>query len=52
VSAPDAGSAWNLRCLVRERLVAHLAEHHPEALPRVRTTDEGRGAAAAEAALR
>jgi small-conductance mechanosensitive channel len=49
VSAADAGRAWNLRCLVRERLVAHLAERHPEALPRVRTSGEERAAAAGAA---
>jgi small-conductance mechanosensitive channel len=35
-SAPDASSAWNLRCEVRERLVEFLQRHHPEALPRLR----------------
>ncbi len=36
VSAQDSGSAWNLRCALREHIVAWLAEHHPEALPRTR----------------
>jgi len=36
VSAVDAPTAWDLRCEVRERLVAYLREHHPDALPRVR----------------
>lgn len=35
-SAADAPTLWDLRCLVRERLVGWLREHHPEALPRVR----------------
>jgi len=37
VSARDAPTAWNLRCEIRERLVAFLQEHHPGALPRLRT---------------
>lgn len=36
VSARDSGSAWELRCEVREGLVRYLAEHHPDALPRMR----------------
>jgi small-conductance mechanosensitive channel len=36
VSAPDAPSLWDLRCLVRERLVAWVWEHHRDALPRMR----------------
>jgi small-conductance mechanosensitive channel len=37
VSARDAPTLWDLRCLVRERLVGWLREHHPQALPRLRT---------------
>jgi hypothetical protein len=40
-SAADAASAWDLRCEIRERLVAYLQERHPDALPRVRATIEG-----------
>jgi small-conductance mechanosensitive channel len=36
VSAHDAGTLWDLRCLVRERLVSWLVANHPEALPRWR----------------
>ncbi len=36
VSASDAPTLWDLRCLVRERLVGWLRERHPEALPKVR----------------
>jgi small-conductance mechanosensitive channel len=32
-SAPDSGNAWDLRCLVREKLIAFLQEQHPYALP-------------------
>lgn len=36
VSAVDAGTLWDLRCHVRERLIGWLRRHHPEALPRHR----------------
>jgi small-conductance mechanosensitive channel len=36
VSAHDAGSLWDLRCLVRERLVAWVFEHQRNSLPRLR----------------
>jgi small-conductance mechanosensitive channel len=42
VSAPDAAALWDLRCLVRERLVVHVWEHQREALPRVRAELDGR----------
>ncbi|MEV4811936.1 mechanosensitive ion channel family protein [Micromonospora avicenniae] len=37
VSAADAGSLWDLRCLVREHLVAWVRDQRPTAMPRVRT---------------
>jgi small-conductance mechanosensitive channel len=41
VSAPDAGSAWNLRCLVRERLIAFLQSYEGgRYLPRTRVQME------------
>src|SRR5256714_4356339 len=36
VSAADAPSLWDLRCIVRERLVGWLREQHPESLPKTR----------------
>lgn len=36
VSASDAGKAWDLRCLVREQMVAFIQEHYPGSLPRIR----------------
>jgi hypothetical protein len=36
VSAADAGALWDLRCLVRERLVGWVWEHQQGALPRLR----------------
>ncbi|MEV1145505.1 mechanosensitive ion channel domain-containing protein [Micromonospora sp. NPDC049799] len=37
VSAANAGSLWDLRCLVREHLVAWVRDHRPTAMPRLRT---------------
>jgi small-conductance mechanosensitive channel len=36
VSAADAPTLWDLRCLVREHLVAWIRERQPTALPRTR----------------
>ncbi len=36
VSAASAGDAWNLRCEVREKLLAFLQRSRPSALPRLR----------------
>lgn len=36
LSAADSSKAWDLRCLVRERLLRFLQEKYPESLPRVR----------------
>lgn len=33
LTAADAWQLWDLRCSVREHLIAWLAEHHPESLP-------------------
>jgi len=46
-SAADSGNAWNLRCEIREKLIAYLQEQYPWALPRIRTTLEGGSAASA-----
>ena len=37
VSAGDAGQAWDLRCLVRERLIDFVRRDWPQFLPRMRT---------------
>ena len=42
-SAKDAPTLWNLRCEIREKLVAYVREHHPEALPALRTRVEAPG---------
>ncbi|WP_434743633.1 mechanosensitive ion channel family protein [Micromonospora sp. SH-82] len=36
VSAADSGSLWDLRCVVREHLVAWVRDQRPTALPRMR----------------
>jgi small-conductance mechanosensitive channel len=36
MSAPDAPTAWDLRCEVREKLVSYLQERYPQSLPRTR----------------
>jgi small-conductance mechanosensitive channel len=38
VSARTSPAAWDLRCEVREKLIAFLQDELPEALPRVRAT--------------
>ena len=51
MSAATSPIAWDLRCLVREKLIVFLQENYPEALPRYRIelekddpqTDEGAG---------
>ena len=37
-SAADASLAWDLRCEVREQLVAFVQRNYPESLPRIRAT--------------
>ncbi|MDH3506830.1 MAG: mechanosensitive ion channel family protein, partial [Gammaproteobacteria bacterium] len=46
VSAKDGGSAWDLRCEVREKLVRFLAQNYPETLPRIRAQLDGEHKAA------
>lgn len=41
MSAPDSGSAWDLRCHVREKLIAFLQERFPASLPRTRAEISG-----------
>jgi small-conductance mechanosensitive channel len=37
VTADDAGKNWNLRCRVREGLLAFIRQNMPESLPKLRT---------------
>jgi small-conductance mechanosensitive channel len=48
VSSADSGRNWDLRCHVREGLIAYVQTHHPESLPRWRGELERTGHAAAE----
>jgi hypothetical protein len=36
MSSPDAPSSWDLRCEVREKLLAYLRDRYPASLPRLR----------------
>lgn len=36
MSASDGGRAWDLRCLVREKLVQFLQQRYPQSLPKTR----------------
>jgi small-conductance mechanosensitive channel len=36
MSAPDSGKAWDLRCYVREKLIAYLQQKYPQSLPKMR----------------
>jgi len=36
MSAVDSPKAWDLRCLVRERLITFVQEHYPQCLPKYR----------------
>ena len=49
VSAANASDAWDLRCLVRERLLDYIRREHPQFLPRIRMED-GAGSARHDAA--
>lgn len=37
MSSTDSSKSWNLQCEVREKLITYIREHHPEALPQLRT---------------
>jgi small-conductance mechanosensitive channel len=40
VSASNAPRAWDLRCFVREKLIAFLQQKYPESLPKLRLAPE------------
>lgn len=40
MSAPDSPTAWDLRCEVREKLIAFLQDRFPDSLPRIRLERE------------
>jgi hypothetical protein len=40
-TAADSSKAWDLRCEIREKLIAYLQRESPESLPRFRADVEG-----------
>ncbi len=55
VSARNSGDAFDLRCIVRERMLDYLIREHPYALPRLRAqiaTQDNQGEAAVRPARR
>jgi len=46
MDARNSSDAWDLRCLVREKLVEYLQKNHPESLPRFRGELQGNFGAA------
>jgi small-conductance mechanosensitive channel len=40
-TAANSSDSWDLRCEIREKLIAFIREHHPESLPRLRTEVDG-----------
>ncbi len=43
VSAANASDLWDLRCAVREQLIAYLQQHYPDSLPRTRALLQAEG---------
>jgi hypothetical protein len=41
MDARNSSDAWDLRCLVREKLIEYLRQNHPESLPRFRGELQG-----------
>ncbi len=37
----DSGEGWDLRCDIREKLIAYIQKNHPQSLPRFRTEISG-----------
>lgn len=48
ISARDPGQTWDLRCEVREKMIAFLQAEYPQSLPRQRIEKIGESAAASE----
>jgi small-conductance mechanosensitive channel len=40
MSAKDSGSAWELRCEIREKLLEYLRSNYPDSLPRIRLEED------------
>ncbi|HEX6020248.1 MAG TPA: mechanosensitive ion channel domain-containing protein [Burkholderiaceae bacterium] len=50
--AKDSGTAWDLRCLIREKLIAYLQQRSPGSLPRARVVLDSRASVPAPLAQR
>ncbi len=37
-TSADSSKAWNLRCDIREKLIAYIQKNHPQSLPQVRAS--------------
>ncbi len=40
-TSADSSKSWDLRCDVREKLIAYIQQHHPHSLPRFRAEVDG-----------
>ena len=40
ISAKDSGTAFELRCIVREQMLAFITSNYPHSLPRLRSTHD------------
>jgi small-conductance mechanosensitive channel len=36
-TSADSSKGWDLRCDIREKLIAYIQQHHPQSLPQLRT---------------
>jgi small-conductance mechanosensitive channel len=41
ISAADSGKQWDLRCLVREKIIEFIQKNYPDSLPKVRAEMHG-----------
>jgi small-conductance mechanosensitive channel len=42
-TSADSSKGWDLRCDIREKLIAYIQKHHPQSLPQFRTLTGGAG---------
>jgi small-conductance mechanosensitive channel len=45
-TSADSSKSWDLRCDIREKLIAYIQKHHPQSLPHFRAQIGGTGAGA------
>jgi small-conductance mechanosensitive channel len=43
-TSADSSKGWDLRCDIREKLIAYIQKNHPQCLPKVRADFDGPGA--------